>query len=398
MAARVSATGPIAAGELEWLMADLVPIGMDEVGATTRLAWSSEDARARGWFEARAADLGRRVERDPAGNLWALPAQAPPWWAAGSHLDTVLRGGRFDGALGVAAAFAIAARAPVAVIAFADEEGARFNTPTFGSRALCGRLDIDDALARTDAAGIVLADALRWAGVEPDGLAHTPAWLERLRGFLELHIDQTSELARAGAPVAVVSRLAARSRTEALLTGRADHAGTTFGAERHDALAAAARLIVRGEDLAAEDGEMVFTAARIEVEPNASSTVPSLARLWLDARAREPERLRLWTEQLHESAARIASERGVRIELRAAAFSPGTEFPQEVRRRLAGGEPVPEVLCWAGHDAGVLAERVPAGMLLVRNAGGVSHAPEEEVSLKDAALGAQAMLRALGEL
>src|SRR5208283_1687010 len=106
------AAAVIDAAELQRLMADLVPIGLDETGATTRLAWSSEDARARGWFESRALELGRLVERDPAGNLWALPAQPPPWWGVGSHLDTVLRGGRFDGALGVAAAFAVAACEP----------------------------------------------------------------------------------------------------------------------------------------------------------------------------------------------------------------------------------------------------------------------------------------------
>ena len=143
-----------------------------------------------------------------------MPDAPAPWWATGSHLDSVRRGGRFDGALGVAAGFAVAARAraPVAVIAFADEEGARFNTPTFGSRALAGRLDVADVLARTDDDGVTLADAMRAAGADPGGLAEAPAWLERLRGFLELHIDQTRDLARAGAPAGTVRALASRMR------------------------------------------------------------------------------------------------------------------------------------------------------------------------------------------
>src|SRR4051794_6419450 len=268
----------ITADELGELLRDLLPIGRDEDDATTRLAWTREDLEAADWFARRAAAIGRRMERDPAGNLWALPADDDrPWWATGSHLDTVERGGRFDGALGVAAAFAVAARLPVAVISFADEEGARFNTPTFGSRALTGRLDVDDALGRLDRHGALLGDAMSEAGVDPDGVRDAPAWLEKLRGFLELHIDQTRDLAAAGAPAGPVARLAARMRLQAELLGHADHAGTTRRGERHDALAAAARLIVRGDDLAGD--EMVFTAARIEVEPNAPTTVPSTVRL-----------------------------------------------------------------------------------------------------------------------
>lgn len=401
----MSAPAVVSAAELEALMAELVPIGLDGAGATTRLAWSEEDELAGSWFAERAAERALAFERDPAGNLWATPEQPPPWWAVGSHLDSVLRGGRYDGALGVAAAFAVAARAPVAVIAFADEEGARFNTPTFGSRALTGALDLADALGRSDAGGVTLGDALRGAGLDPAAVGSASARLQRLRGFLELHIDQTRALARARVPVAAVSGLAARARTQVLIEGRADHAGTTSREERHDALGAAARLIVAAEELAGEQREMLFTAARIEVEPNASSTVPALARIWFDARAGDPERVARWSDSLAERAAALARERHVSIELRRAAFSPGIEFPQPLRATLrsaaasaAGVETVPELLCWAGHDAGILAERIPAGMLLVRNRDGVSHSPREQVSLEDAAVGTQAIVNAIGAL
>ena len=281
----------IEAGDLAALLDELVPIGLDEVTGTTRLAWTREDEEAAAWFARRAAELGRRMERDPAGNLWACPDAPRPWWAVGSHLDSVRGGGRFDGALGVAAAFAVAQRSPVplAVISFADEEGARFNTPTFGSRALVGALDADDALARLDEHGVDLGDALAEVGVDPARLDEAPGWLDRLAGFLELHIDQTRDLATAGAPAGVVTRLAARLRLEVELTGQADHAGTTPRGERHDALAAAARLIVRADGEAAQRLGMVSTATRLEVEPNAPTTVPARARLWLDARAPEAE-------------------------------------------------------------------------------------------------------------
>ena len=380
----------IEAAELETLLSDLVPIGLDESGATTRLAWTDEDERAAAWFARRAEAIGRKLERDPAGNLWACPDTPPPWWAVGSHLDSVRGGGRFDGALGVAAGFAVAERVPVAVVSFADEEGARFNTPTFGSRALVGRLDVDDAVDRVDEHGVTLGDAMAAAGVDPEGLRDAPAWLDRLAGFLELHIDQTRDLAAAHAPAGVVTRLAARLRLQVELSGRADHAGTTPREERRDALAAAARVIVRADTEAAQRLGMVFTAARMEVEPNSPTTVPSLVRLWLDARAPEPETVESWRETVALEIERVAEAAGVGLELRTAAWSPGTEFPDQVRDALLAGlrPPKPRLVCYAGHDAGVIAAARPAGMVLVRNDTGVSHSPEEEVSLDDAAVAA----------
>ena len=392
----------ISAADLDELLVDLVPIGRDDAEATTRLAWTREDEEAAAWFARRAKAIGRRMERDPAGNLWACPDAPGPWWAVGSHLDTVRDGGQFDGALGVAAAFALAARsrAPLAVISFADEEGARFNTPTFGSRALVGRLDVDDALARLDDDGVSLGDAMAEAGVEPEHLRDAPSRLERLRGFLELHIDQSRDVASAGKPAGVVTRLAARMRLQAEFTGRADHAGTTPREDRHDALAAAARLIVRADAEAAERLGMVFTASRLEVEPNAPTTVPSLARLWLDARAPVAEAVTSWRDAVATEAERTAGEAAVGLDLRTAAWSEGAAFPDEVVEALAHAlrPGAARVVCYAGHDAGVIAAERPAGMVLVRNETGISHAPEEEVSLEDAAVGANALLAAAEEL
>jgi beta-ureidopropionase / N-carbamoyl-L-amino-acid hydrolase len=395
----------IAAADLSARLEPLVPIGRGPRG-TTRLAWSAEDAAAEQWFRSQAAATGLRVERDPAGNLWAVPDTPPPWWALGSHLDSVREGGSYDGALGVAAAFEIAARraaaagrrpvagARVAVISFADEEGARFNTPTFGSRALTGSLDLT-VLDRRDDDGVRLADAMRAAGVDPAGVGAAPEWLARLRGFLELHIDQTTELHRAGAPAGVVHGLASRMRLRAEIQGRADHAGTTPPAERRDALAAAARLIVAALDAAA-DG-LVATASRIEVEPNALTTVPALARVWLDARSPDPARLERWRATVGEA------DVGLPVELSLESNSPGCEFDRGLRARLVElsgdlGRPAPVLDCYAGHDAGLLAARLPAAMVLVRNETGVSHSPEERVDLDDAAYGAELVLRLAEEL
>jgi N-carbamoyl-L-amino-acid hydrolase len=393
----------IAAADLAARLEPLMPIGRGPLG-TTRLAWTPEDAGAGEWFREQAAGAGLRVERDPAGNLWAVPDTPPPWWAVGSHLDSVREGGSYDGALGVAAGFEVAARvrdaaeaggAPaVAVISFADEEGARFNTPTFGSRALTGVLD-PGVLGRVDREGVRMADAMRAAGVDPDGIGRAPDWLPRLRGFVELHIEQTTELHRAGAPAGVVSGLASRIRMRAEIEGRADHSGTTPPAERRDALAAAARLIVAALD-ASGDG-LVATASRIEVEPNALTTVPAHASVWLDARGADASRVEAWRAGLEQL------DVGLPVTLTVESRSPGCEFDAALRARLTElseelGARAPEVGCLAGHDAGLLAARLPAAMVFVRNETGVSHSPHERVELEDAAFGAELVLRLLEEL
>jgi N-carbamoyl-L-amino-acid hydrolase len=409
----------------EGLAARLDALGELGVGpdGVFRLAWTEEDAATGGWFESQAAAAGLRVERDPAGNRWARPDAQPPWWAVGSHLDSVRGGGRFDGPLGVACGFEIAAdgaaQRPIAVLSFADEEGARFNTPTFGSKALAGRLDLASVLARQDDQGVAVADAMRAAGVDPDGLAGAPAWLEKLAGFLEIHIDQTTELARAGEPVGVVSALAARTRLEVTLTGRADHAGTTPRSERRDALAAAARLIVGAEEAAGADawldgdpgalsdgdpGPLTITSSRIITKPNAPTTIAAEVRLWIDARAAGFGAIDAWRARLDSLVGELEERTGVAIEVVVASRSEPREFSGEVRTALARaaeellGHRPPELVCFAGHDAGVLAERVPAGMVLVRNPTGVSHSPHEAVELEDAAIAARVVQRALGLL
>ena len=385
----------IEAADLAARLDALMPIGRGPRG-TTRLAWTEEDAAAGEWFREQAAGAGLRVERDAAGNLWAMPDAPPPWWAMGSHLDSVREGGSFDGALGGAAGFEVAARLapPIAVISFADEEGARFNTPTFGSRALTGVLD-PGVLERVDREGIRLTDAMRAAGVDPDGVTAAPDWLPRLRGFVELHIDQTTELERAGVPAGVVRGLASRLRLRAEIEGRADHAGTTPPADRRDALAAAARLIVAALDRSG-DG-LVATASRIEVEPNALTTVPAHASVWLDARAPDATRVEAWRAEVE------GLDVGLPVEFSLESQSPGCEFDAGLRSRLIAlseelGARAPEVDCYAGHDAGLLAARLPAAMVLVRNETGVSHSPAERVELDDAAFGAELVLRLLEEL
>lgn len=383
-------------------LATLQDIGRDGERGTSRLAWTTPVAEAEAWFHKQAAECGLTVERDLAGNLWAVPAMPAPWWGVGSHLDSVRQGGAWDGALGVAAAFAVAGVTPdpVAVIAFADEEGARFNTPTFGSRALAGMLDLPAVLERRDDEGTTLLAALRHAGVDPHRLAAAPAALGRLRGFLELHIDQSTDVAGAGAPVGVVTAIAARARLRVELHGAADHAGTTPIDERRDALSAAAALIVAAETAGPADPLLRRSATRILVEPNAATAIAAEATVWLDARAGSADVVEAWQRDVEAAAAALSPLRRVEIVVHRESASPATVFDPDVVAALRAAAPAgaPDVVCFAGHDAAILATRLPAGMVLVRNATGVSHAPGEHVELDDAAAGADVIARALTTL
>lgn len=383
-------------------LAELDQVGIHQDGVF-RMAWSAEDRACRRWFERQAAQAGLAVARDPAGNLWAHPDCPPPWWAVGSHLDSVRGGGRLDGPLGVAAGFEIAAssRVPVAVLSFADEEGARFNTPTFGSKALVGALELPAVLRRRDDDGISVEAALASAGIEPSAVGEARQWLAKLAGFIEIHIDQSTAVAEAGVPVGIVSSLASRTRLEVELRGQADHAGTTPVRQRHDALAAAAHLILASQGLADDFDGLVATSSRITVEPNAATTIAARVRLWIDARAPAIEALEGWQRALGQAAEEIASRSRVEITISTSSRSFGQAFDPDLREHLLRAaedvvaRPIPELICFAGHDAGVLAARVPAAMILVRNPTGISHSPAEEVDLDDAERAVRIVVRAL---
>jgi beta-ureidopropionase / N-carbamoyl-L-amino-acid hydrolase len=308
------------------------------IGAT-RIGYSPEEDAAHeliaDWL--RAARLG--VETDRAGNTFGRRGDARLW--LGSHLDTVPNGGRFDGALGVVAAIEVAERVdvPLAVVAFRDEERS-----CTGSRAC-----VEDG---------------------------------RLPGaFLELHIEQGPVLARADAPLGIVTAIVGQARGEVVFEGRADHAGTTPMDARDDALVKAADFVLRAQ--AAAGSDTVATVGRLLVEPAASNVVPARATVSVDLRAPT-------SEQLDALLAELGLEPTYRTEPVAMGGPPLAAL-----REAAPG--APEVVSGAGHDAGILASAgVPTGMLFVRSLnGGVSHSPDELSSPEDIALGLDALAEAV---
>ena len=397
-----AAVGPVADATFRRLWADLEPIGRDaRTGGYRRLAYTGPELVLREWFAGEAAARGLDVHEDRAGNLWA-------WWGdpaggdavvVGSHLDSVVQGGAFDGPLGVVSAFAAvdALRAagvmpsrPVAIAAFADEEGARFGVACGGSRLLTGQLDADRARALTDDDGVSLAEALRSSGRDPARLGADPSVVGAIGTYVELHVEQGRGLVDLGAPVGVGLAIRAHGRWRFDLDGRADHAGTTRMEDRDDPMLRQARVVVAARDAASRCGGLA-TVGKVLVEPGGVNAIPSRVQAWLDARADDQDTVRAIVTEVAGAAGGGAVEES---------WTPRVDLDATLRERLAARlDGAPILATGAGHDAGILAMAgIPTAMLFVRNPTGVSHAPQEHADLTDCLAGVAALTDVLEDL
>jgi beta-ureidopropionase / N-carbamoyl-L-amino-acid hydrolase len=395
------------------LWESLLPLGRDPgSGGYRRYSFTDADAACREWFLKSATERNLRAAPDRNGNLWA-------WWDAGtgaavvtgSHLDSVPDGGAFDGPLGVVSAFAaidelrarrFAPARPVAVAAFLEEEGARFGVACLGSRLACGAIAPERARELRDGDGVRFADAMTQAGLDPAAIGADPELLSGLHACVELHIEQGRALAGVGAAVAVGSGIWPHGRWLLEFTGRADHAGTTRLADRRDPMLPCAAAVTAAREAAAGHGTLA-TFGKVIAEPGAANAICSAVRAWLDARAPDEPLLDRTVAQVEAAAADAAAAHGVTVTVRRESFTPAVEFDAALRDRVAGvleraGVPAPVLATGAGHDAGVLAVRLPAAMLFVRNPTGVSHAPAEHADLADCEAGVAALAAVLADL
>jgi beta-ureidopropionase / N-carbamoyl-L-amino-acid hydrolase len=392
----------VAARTFDRQWAELAPVGRDRAsGGYHRLAYAPAELELRAWFHGEATARALDLHEDRAGNLWA-------WWGSptrghavvlGSHLDSVPRGGAFDGPLGVVSGFAAldALRArgvtpirPVAVAAFADEEGARFGVACAGSRLLTGQLDPDRARGLTDEGGVSMAEALRTSGRDPDRLGADPEVVGAIGTFIELHVEQGRGLVDAGEPVGVASAIRAHGRWRFDLDGRPDHAGTTLLADRDDPMLRQAEVVLAARAAAAGHGGLA-TVGKVLVDPNGVNAIPARVRSWLDARADDEATVRAIVADVAAAAGTEAIEES---------WTPRVDLDEALRDRLAahlGG--IPALATGAGHDAGILAMAgVPTAMLFVRNPTGTSHAPDEHAERDDCLAGIDALTIVLEQL
>ncbi|MET8160534.1 allantoate amidohydrolase [Sphaerisporangium sp. NPDC005289] len=392
----------------ERMWGDLAAIGDEGDRGYRRFAWTPVDLALRDWFRAQAEARDMTWERDRNGNEWA-------WWGTpgpgavvtGSHLDSVPGGGAFDGPLGVVSAFLAvdllrergdAPERPVAVVNFADEEGARFGVACVGSRLMTGILDPGDARALRDADGVTLAEAMRAAGADPGAIGRDEQALGRIGAFVELHIEQGRGLVDLDAPIGVAAAIWPHGRWRCTFHGRADHAGTTRLADRHDPVPPFASTVLAAREAAGRLGALA-TFGKVRVDPNGTNAIASRVDAWLDARAPEAGTVRKLVEEVTGAARDAAAVHGVRVEVAQESWTPVVEFPGGLRDRLSaalGG--VPALPTGAGHDAGILSALVPAAMLFVRNPTGVSHSPAEHATTDDCLAGVRALATALADL
>ncbi len=265
------------------------------------------------------AALGMEVSHAPDGTVRGiLPGSNPtaPPLLLGSHIDTVIDAGKYDGALGIIAALAAIEALqqekttlpfPLHLLAFSDEEGTRFQTTYLGSRGVIASLD-PATLASRDAKGVTLAAALEDEGWH-ENASHIHYSPRECRGYVELHIEQGRVLETAGEPACVVSAIAGQSRLTVSIIGHADHAGTTPMDLRRDALTGAAECILAAESLAKSQPPLVITVGKINVHPGASNSVPQNATFTIDLRHPEDEPRQKALEALHQTCIHIAEKR-----------------------------------------------------------------------------------------
>ena len=326
----------------------------------------------------------------------------------GSHYDSVPNGGAFDGAAGIACALAIAEQLAeegtvppltLEVLATNDEEGVRFLSGYFTSKALTGELASGDLLRR-DASGVSLDQAMKDFGLEPDGALHCARPEGSAAAYVEIHIEQGPVLEAMGREVGIVEGIVGIERYLVTLAGRADHAGTAPMASRQDALRRALRVVNAAYEAAESRPGTVATVGMLEVFPGAVNVVPERVSLSLDVRSADPASIEVVTGRAREAAQRACGAGGASF-ARTLSVAP-TPMDAALTTRLEAhcarlGASTHRMFSGAGHDALMMARRMPAAMLFVPSKGGRSHCPEEWSDCAHLALAAAAVYDLVGE-
>lgn len=377
----------------------------------SRVAYTDADVAGRGYVMdlMRGAGLAPRI--DPAGNIFALRPGSDRSLKPilfGSHIDSVPSGGNFDGDLGSLAALGVLealdragvrTRRPLEIVVWASEEGVAFNRGLSSSRIVAGDIAPSDMEQVWN--GMRRGDAIKKIGGDPERIMEARREKGTWHGYIELHIEQGGTLERSSTAIGVVEGIVAIERFEARITGFANHAGTTPMAERQDAMLAASHLTIAvRESVTRLPGRQVGTVGKIELSPNAPNVVPGAATLIIELRDLSQEKLKTIADEIRARAAAIAAETKTRIEIVPASSNPpafaDTRVQDVIERAAADlGLSSARLPSGAGHDAQMMAQLTPMGMIFVPSIGGISHSPKELTSWQDCANGANVLLRAV---
>jgi allantoate deiminase len=375
----------------------------EDPGRTTRTFLSAPMPVVHDYLRSWMTSLGMAVRIDNAGNLRGTTGDGPAM-IIGSHLDTVPNAGAFDGVLGVVIGITLVQllagqTVPVdlEIIGFSEEEGVRVGVPFIGSRALVG--DAQPLLDLTDRTGMSVRAMLQAAGFDADRMDDAILSSQAL-GYVEFHIEQGPVLDALGAPLAVVDAIAGQSRAEFVFTGHGNHAGTTPMALRRDALAAAAEWIGLVENLAATTPGLVATVGRLELAPNVANAINGRVVASLDVRHADDVVRRQAVERARAAGEAVAIRREIgvshTVHLDQASVSMEPLLTESLARAVSEtGHAVHRMTSGAGHDAMIVARRLPSAMLFLRSPGGISHHPDEQVLEDDVAAALEVGVRFL---
>ena len=383
-------------------------------GILTRRYLTAEHRRANELVGHWMSGAGMDTWQDAAGNIIGRYDSAQgnaPALIIGSHLDTVVNAGKFDGMLGVLcgvacvqALFQTGRRLtyPIEVIGFADEEGVRFGTTYLGSRAVTGQLD-PSLFEQTDAAGISFRQALIDFGLEADQIGQAARHADDVLAFLELHIEQGPVLEALGRPAGAVTAINGQTRLSVTITGEAGHAGTVPMGLRRDALAVAAEGVLAVERECDGNDDVVGTVGILRVTPGAINVIPGEVTFTVDIRGKDDVDRRNVVAEVSRAVREAAEQRNCFVQisvLHEAVSAPCAErMIKIIERAIAtvGFEPC-RMPSGAGHDAAAMAELCNVGMIFLRSERGISHNPAERTSEEDVTAGINIMMKVLDEM
>jgi allantoate deiminase len=403
----------IDAEELQNHIDRLGEVGALEAGGLFRGLYDRNWQRAIDLVEGWMAEAGLVARRDAVGNLFGRSegTASSRCVASGSHIDTVRSGGRYDGALGVLAALSavkalLRACGPpkksLEVLVTCEEEGSRFRSNFWGSRAIIGKVLPSEARALFDSDGVGLGDAMREVGLDPARIPQ--AARGDIDAFIELHIEQGRVLEAGGHAIGVVDTITGMHQARVEVTGRQDHAGTTPMDLRRDAMAGAAEMVQRIAELATEMGRpAVATVGTMSVRPGAVNIVPGEVVFTVDARHPVPEQHVRLAEQVRRTIEEVARRRGLGLQVQPILDHQPVPMDATVMAAIEAGA-LAEGLDYlvmasgAGHDSQILAERIPAGMIFVPSRDGRSHSPAEHTPIEQIVPGVRVLARALHRL
>ena len=389
---------------------ELGSVGSTGDGGCCRLALTDDDRLGRDLIVTWMRDLGLDIDIDAIGNItgtWKVGSGSPVM--TGSHIDTVRTGGVYDGNLGVIAGIEVIETLmsnghvpprPLAVAAFTNEEGARFQPDMLGSLVYVGGLDLESALDTIAIDGPRLGDELARIGYQ----GSTPVPAAAPHAFVELHIEQGPVLERRNVRIGAVTGVQGISWQEVTIHGQSNHAGTTPMSLRHDPAYVASEISVFLRRLAEElGGHQVCTVGKIDVFPNLINVVPARVMMTLDVRNTDESALKTAESRISEFLDAIALREGVRIEKRSLARFKPVDFCSDVieiveKAASRFGTPTMRLPSGAGHDAQMLARVCPSAMIFTPSAKGISHNPAEHTDPDDLELGANVLLHTMWEL